>query len=170
MRFRPRLDYSVHTGIDYCFRNYCYLPCDIEHEGGNTHDFVIVHNYPALIGTWISILTFTFYSALMDSSRKQATIGKSLLKIKAVGLDHQRIPFWRSFIKYIVMWTLPVYFLRTYWIGLIVIMAVPILFATRKQAIYDMIAGTLVVDRDALNKANCCILDENESVLPLHVE
>ena len=36
------------------------------------------------------------YSALLESSRHQATLGKLVLRIKVIDLQGKRISFWRS--------------------------------------------------------------------------
>jgi uncharacterized RDD family membrane protein YckC len=84
---------------------------------------------------------FTFvvrwlYFALMESSRWQGTVGKRLLGIRVTGMDGNRIGFGRAtgryFGKIISALILCIGFMMA---G----------FTERKQALHDMIAGTLVV-------------------------
>ncbi len=78
------------------------------------------------------------YEAFMLSSEWQATLGKRALSIVVTGMDGGRISFWRAtarhFAKYISGFILLIGY----------IMAA---FTARKQALHDMIAETLVVNR-----------------------
>lgn len=79
------------------------------------------------------------YSALLESSSRQATLGKMSLGIKVTDLNGQRIGFGRAtkrFLgKYISSITLCIGFVMA---G----------FTQRRQALHDKIAGTLVVRKD----------------------
>jgi uncharacterized RDD family membrane protein YckC len=76
------------------------------------------------------------YFALFESGRWQATLGKKLLGLRVTGLDGDKIGFGRAtgryFGKMISQLILYVGFLMAGW-------------TERKQALHDMIAGTLVV-------------------------
>jgi uncharacterized RDD family membrane protein YckC len=76
------------------------------------------------------------YFALFESSRWQATPGKMALGIKVTGMDGQRIGFGRAtgryFGKFVSAIILCIGFMMAGW-------------TERKQALHDMIAGTLVV-------------------------
>ena len=84
-----------------------------------------------LVGPWL-------YEAFMLSSQWQATLGKRAMSIAVTGIDGKRISFARAtgrhFAKYISAFLLCIGF----------IMAA---FTEKKQALHDMIAGTLVVQR-----------------------
>ena len=85
-----------------------------------------------LIATVASFL----YFALMESSTNQATVGKMALGIKVTDLDGDRISFGRAlgrtFAKILS--------------GLIIFIGyIMAAFTEKKQALHDMIAGTLVV-------------------------
>jgi uncharacterized RDD family membrane protein YckC len=86
----------------------------------------------------LTVIAQWLYFGLMESSGKQATLGKMLLGIKVTDLGGERISFARAsgrfFSKIISNLTL----------GIGYIMAG---FTERKQALHDMIAGTLVVRR-----------------------
>jgi uncharacterized RDD family membrane protein YckC len=81
-----------------------------------------------LVGNWL-------YEAIMESSTKQATIGKMVFNMKVTDLQGRRISFGqasgRHFAKY----------LSTLIIFIGYIMAG---FSEKKQALHDMIAGTVV--------------------------
>ena len=78
------------------------------------------------------------YFALMESSSKQATLGKMMIGVIVTDTDGNRISFGRAsgryFGKYVSMITLMIGF----------IMAA---FTKRKQALHDMMAGCLVIRR-----------------------
>jgi uncharacterized RDD family membrane protein YckC len=78
---------------------------------------------------------WVYFSAFQSSSR-QATLGQMLLGIKVTGLDGRPIGFARATGRYFASWLSA----ATLLIGFI--MAA---FTQRKQALHDMIAGTLVV-------------------------
>jgi uncharacterized RDD family membrane protein YckC len=83
------------------------------------------------VGPWL-------YEAFMLSSEWQATVGKRAMSIVVTGIDGQRISFARAtgrhFAKYLSGFLLFIGF----------IMAA---FTAKKQALHDMIAETLVVQR-----------------------
>lgn len=82
------------------------------------------------------VIFFWLYFALFESGTKQATWGKQIVGIRVTGLDGERISFARAtgrafskFISYMI-----------FYVGFI--MAA---FTDKKQALHDIIAGTLVV-------------------------
>ncbi len=78
------------------------------------------------------------YWALMESSTRQATLGKLALGIKVTGLSGARISFGTASLRYfskIISWVILM-------IGFL--MAA---FTQKKQALHDLIAETLVVNR-----------------------
>ena len=81
-----------------------------------------------LVGNWL-------YEAIMESSTKQATVGKMIFNMKVTDLQGQRISFARAsgrhFAKYLSALTI--------FIGYIMAG-----FSEKKQALHDMIAGTVV--------------------------
>lgn len=86
-----------------------------------------------ILGDWL-------YSALMESSSKQATLGKLALGIRVCDQQGQRISFGRAtgrhFGKIISQMTI--------WIGYIMAG-----FTRKKQALHDMMASTLVINKEA---------------------
>ena len=81
-----------------------------------------------LLGSWI-------YEVAMESSAKQATVGKMALGLKVTDLEGRRISFARATGRHFAKLISGMIFLVGY------IMAG---FTQRKQALHDMIAGTLV--------------------------
>jgi uncharacterized RDD family membrane protein YckC len=84
----------------------------------------------------LQIAAWWLYEALMTSSSKQGTLGKMVFGLKVTDLQGQRISFGhasaRHFAKYISV--------LTAMIGFIVAG-----FSAKKQALHDLIAGTVVV-------------------------
>ena len=85
------------------------------------------------------LLTFLvplLYFTLLESSRWQATVGKRVCHLRVTGLDGQRITYWRALGRYagkIVSYlTFCIGFMMAGW-------------TTRKQALHDLMAETLVV-------------------------
>jgi uncharacterized RDD family membrane protein YckC len=88
-----------------------------------------------LIGFVIGIFGTWLYEALMESSSRQATLGKMIFGMKVTDLYGNRISFGRAtgrhFGKYLSGLTLLIGYIMA---G----------FTERKQALHDMLAGTLV--------------------------
>jgi uncharacterized RDD family membrane protein YckC len=93
----------------------------------------------ALSGLSIFLLFFIpwLYYALFESSKKQATLGKMVLGIKVVTYDGGRISFGRATGRYFAKILSSLILMIGY------IMAG---FTEKKQALHDMVAGTLVVN------------------------
>jgi uncharacterized RDD family membrane protein YckC len=87
-----------------------------------------------LIGVWL-------YFSLMESSAKQATLGKIIMSIKVVDSDGKRISFGKASGRFFGK------ILSGLILGLGFIMAG---FTERKQALHDILANCLVVDSISL--------------------
>ena len=90
---------------------------------------VVVRVALGMVAKWI-------YEASMESSSRQATVGKMTMGLKVTDLAGRRISFARAsgryFAKYLSSMTLLIGYIMA---G----------FTERKQALHDMIAGTLVI-------------------------
>ena len=90
---------------------------------------------------WIGWIIFTWlYFALLESSVKQATVGKMVCKIVVHDLKGKRISFWRATGRCLVK----VFFTLFTLIGVGLIDAIFILFNKRKRSLHDILSGTLV--------------------------
>ncbi len=92
-------------------------------------------------GTIFLILFVIFewlYFAKLESSARQATIGKMALGIRVTGLNGERISFARATGRFFAK------ILSALILGIGFLMAA---FTAHKQALHDMIAGTLVLHR-----------------------
>ena len=87
------------------------------------------------VGT-ISLVVGWLYYALMESSAKQATVGKMALSIIVTDLDGRRVGFGRATGRYFAK------ILSALTLGIGYLMAG---FTERKQALHDMVASCLVV-------------------------
>jgi uncharacterized RDD family membrane protein YckC len=86
-------------------------------------------------GLFNFILGLAYYGG-MESSARQATIGKSLLGLKVTDLDGNRISFLRAIGRY---------FAKILSALILLIGFIMVAFTEKKQGLHDMIAGTLVV-------------------------
>lgn len=129
-------------------------------QGADTYSFVHIKHYPMQIGIWTSIIVNTLYFSLMDSSKKQATYGKRIFKIQAVNMEFGRLSLLRVVIKYLIIW--PITFLLVgilFAQGVTLLMALPIAFTAKKQGLYDMISGCLVINKNAMESIADSIIE-----------
>ena len=111
---------------------------------GHTHDdmsagFAIASGVAWLFGFLALMLVSWLYYALMESSAKRATLGKMAIGIEVTDMDGGRISFGRAtgryFGKYISGAILYIgYFMAA--------------FTQQKQALHDILAGCLVVNKE----------------------
>jgi uncharacterized RDD family membrane protein YckC len=94
-------------------------------------------NVAGAIGNLFGFIVGVTYYVGLETSAKQATWGKQIVGIKVTDLNGRRITVGRSLGRYfakilsgctIIGWFLP-------------------LFTEKKQALHDIVAGTLVIDR-----------------------
>ena len=91
-----------------------------------------------LVAAITIIVVDWLYFALQESSPKQATLGKRIFEIKVTGMDNSRITFVRASVRYISKILSDLIF------GFGYVMAGT---TQKKQALHDMIADTLVVNK-----------------------
>ena len=91
-----------------------------------------------LIGlVWILVVVgIWLYDALMTSSSKQGTLGKMVMRLKVTDMNGGRISFGRATGRH---------FAKAFLSGILAIGFIMAGFTDRKQALHDMLAGTLVV-------------------------
>jgi uncharacterized RDD family membrane protein YckC len=101
-------------------------------------DRAVVQAIAGVLGGLSGLLIYWLYFALFESSAKQSTLGKRLLNLYVTDLAGNRISFARAtgrhFSKLISSATLLIGYMMA---G----------FTEKKQALHDMIAGTLVMRR-----------------------
>lgn len=81
------------------------------------------------------VIALAYYAGL-HASKWQATVGKKLLGLKVTDLNGNRISFWRALGRYLAMSILS---------GILFIGFFIAAFTEKKQALHDLIAGTVVV-------------------------
>ncbi len=86
-----------------------------------------------IVGAWL-------YFALMESSKNQGTLGKMALGLRVTDLDGKRINFGRATGRYFAKFLSHI----TLWIGFIMAG-----FTSKKQALHDFVAGTLVLSKQS---------------------
>ena len=101
----------------------------------------VIENDPDVlrrVGNGLGFILHWIYCAVMESSPKQATLGKMALGIKVVDLESNRISFAKAtgrhfgkFISFLILF-----------IGFIMVA-----FTKKKQGLHDMMAGCLVIDQ-----------------------
>jgi uncharacterized RDD family membrane protein YckC len=91
------------------------------------------------IGLWAAFAWS--YSSLLESSAAQATLGKMALRLQVADSSGQRVSFARATLRF---WTKAVFTALTLGIGFLVAA-----FTERHQALYDIVAGTIVIPRGA---------------------
>jgi uncharacterized RDD family membrane protein YckC len=94
-----------------------------------------VHLVRGIVGFAFSACANWIYEAAMESSSKQATLGKMALGLKVTDLEGRRISFARATGRHFAKLLSAMILLIGYIIAG---------FTERKQALHDMIAGTLV--------------------------
>ena len=90
------------------------------------------------VASLAGILIAWVYYAYQESSEKQATIGKQAMGIVVTDLEGKRIDFIKATIRY---------FSKILSFLILLIGYIMAAFTEKKQALHDMIAGTLVLDK-----------------------
>ena len=105
--------------------------------------FAVLIGYYTVEVQLLTILIGFVYTAGLESSKSQATIGKLALGIKVADLNGNRISCGRATMRYIVEYI---------GIMLLFIVYLTIPFSKNKQGIHDMIAGTIVIKDEVFMK------------------
>lgn len=90
------------------------------------------------MGSFLGLISGWIYYALMESSSKQATLGKMALGIKVTDLNGNRIDFGRATGRYFGMCISSI---------ILCIGHIMVAFTQKKQGLHDIMAGCLVVNR-----------------------
>ena len=92
------------------------------------------------LGLFFAWLLFPWlYAALFESGPRQATLGKQAVNLKVTNPEGNRISFGRATGRYFAEW------INGFTLGIGYVMTA---FTARRQALHDMIAGTVVVRAD----------------------
>ena len=93
------------------------------------------------------------YFSVLESSARQATIGKSILKLKVCDMYGERLSFVRALIRNLVRYVNMFIFSIGY---------LPILFTKKQQGLHDMVARSLVVDEAEIEENEYDDEDDDE--------
>ncbi len=89
-------------------------------------------------GTWLLVLLLLFYAPLMEASHMHATVGKLTLALRVHCKDGRELRFPRAFLRNLA----EILCIASAGIGYLIA-----LFTTRRQALHDLLTGTVVVER-----------------------
>jgi len=101
---------------------------------GGTSDPQVLETIGNIVGFFLG----WFYYAAMESSPKQATLGKLALSMKVTSLQGERISFGKATGRY---------FGKILSALILLIGFLMIAFTEKKQGLHDMLAGTLVANK-----------------------
>lgn len=92
-------------------------------------------------GRAVALATVWLYYALLESSSRQATIGKMALGLIVIDEEGERITFARATGRHFakILSTL------VFFVGYLMVA-----FTQRKQGLHDLIAGTLVINKESI--------------------
>lgn len=116
------------------------MPAGFAAEGPEfmRYDEEYIRNMTDAIGSWIYLffLIWLVYNALMQANNWQATLGKRAVGIIVTDMEGERPGIGKAFLRELIKL-----------ISLIVFIFILLLaaFTSRRQALHDMIAGTLVL-------------------------
>ena len=91
-----------------------------------------------VLGFCLGLILGWLYSAIMESSAKQATLGKIAMGLVVTDERDNRLTFGRATARYFAKWLSGMILMIGYIIAA---------FTEKKQALHDMIAGTIVYQR-----------------------
>jgi len=92
----------------------------------------------AIMTDFVTLAMAWLYYAVMESSGKQATLGKLALGMQVTDMKGERITFLRASVRFIS---------KLLSLVLLLIGFIMIAFTEKKQGLHDMIAGTLIVNK-----------------------
>ena len=90
------------------------------------------------LGSFLGLILGWLYYAIMESSAKQATLGKIAIGLVVTDKRGNRLTFGRATARYFARWLSGIILMIGYIIAA---------FTEKKEALHDMIAGTIVYQR-----------------------
>lgn len=112
---------------------------------GYQHSSLLYPHIQGNLPTWAETLMAVLipaYFILFQSSRMRATPGKRVLGLEITTLSGEQISILRAAVRFVIKAGISIPFLC---IGVLIIP-----FTRRKQALHDLVAGTLVIKRDKI--------------------
>lgn len=98
-----------------------------------------VSGIPKLILILIFLFSLYLLYPLMESSKKQATLGKLLMGIVVVNVNGSRISFFRAFGRHLVKFGSTLFFFISIFL---------VIFRKKKQAYHDSATKTIVINKN----------------------
>jgi uncharacterized RDD family membrane protein YckC len=132
------LDGLILTFITFPINLVMHIPMFGWMNGEPSYDEILTMLNASLGAMALATLVAWLYYALLESSRLQGTLGKVALNICVTDLAGRRISFGRASGRYFSRWITNL----TIGIGYLIQ-----LFTRRRQALHDLIAGTVIVRR-----------------------
>jgi uncharacterized RDD family membrane protein YckC len=105
------------------------------------NDYLVKMIPVMLVSFALNLVVYWLYSAIMQSSSRQATLGKIVVGLKVTDLDGHRISFGKATARYLAM----------NFVSSILTCCIGFLFCAwteKKQCLHDLMVGTLVVRQD----------------------
>ena len=103
----------------------------------NEETIVAVASITTITTMVIIVVIYWLYYAIQESSPKQATIGKQAMGLVVTDMNGEKVSFPKASIR----------FLSRFLSGILLIGYIMAFFTEKKQALHDMIAGTLVLQK-----------------------
>ena len=97
----------------------------------------------------ISYIVSIAYFAGLHASKWQGTVGKKLLGLKVSDIQGRKISFWRALGRYAAM---------SFLSGILLIGYIIAAFTEKKQALHDLIAGTVEKNRNSFIVESCLLM------------
>ena len=126
--------FMIFFGTSDAFNMMISDPSYMEAEMTDAETLAFMGSYFGALGVTflVNLVAAVAYFAGLHASPWQGTVGKKLLGLKVTDLNGDRISFWRALGRYFAMAILS---------GICLIIAA---FTEKKQALHDLIAGTVV--------------------------
>ncbi|WP_026583091.1 RDD family protein [Bacillus sp. J33] len=132
--------FMIFFGASDAFNMLLSDPSYMETEMTDAEALALLGSYFGAAGVSgiISLVVALAYFAGLHASKWQGTVGKKILGLKVTDLNGNRISFWRALGRYLAM---------SFLSGILLIGYIIAAFTEKKQALHDLIAGTVVVKK-----------------------
>lgn len=114
----------------------------------------------------IGFLGWMLYYAFFESSSKQGTLGKQLIRIVVVDLNYKRVSFGRALSRALILEiplavsNITIYpTVRLFVFALWICIILAVTWTKMSQGIHDIFSGCLVVNKDAMPRGSDLVLD-----------
>lgn len=125
----------------------------------------------------LNYVIILLYYAFLESSSRQGTLGKQVMKIIVVDQQFQQLPFWRAFSRcFIMLIPLSMFstvhleidsWIRAIGIGLWISMVLAVTWTKKSQGLHDLLTGCLVVNKDVVQQYTAIPVIDGKTPLDL---